>query len=130
MIIETIAIDAIHADPDNVRIHSDRNLDAIKASLRRFGQQKPIVVDENLNIVRTGNGTLEAARALDWPTIEITRTTLKDFEAIAYAIADNRAAELAEWDGLALGIDPPIAPIGRLRPRRHGIHGVRGRRLS
>jgi ParB-like chromosome segregation protein Spo0J len=48
--------------------------------------------------VRAGNGTLEAAKRLGWDTIEAVKTTLKGSDAIAYAIADNRTAELAEWD--------------------------------
>jgi ParB-like chromosome segregation protein Spo0J len=50
------------------------------------------------NIVRAGNGTLEAARRLGWDSIECVKTDLKGSDAIAYAIADNRTAELAEWD--------------------------------
>jgi ParB-like chromosome segregation protein Spo0J len=72
-------------------------LDAIKASLRKFGQQKPIVVDAK-GIVLAGNGTLTAAKELGWTEIEITRTTLQGAEATAFAIADNRTAELAEWE--------------------------------
>jgi len=44
---------------------SEGILEQIKASLRRFGQQKPIVVDAT-NVVRAGNGTLAAAKALGW----------------------------------------------------------------
>lgn len=100
--LETIALVNISADPANVRRHGPRNLEAIKASLRRFGQQKPIVVDAN-NVVRAGNGTLAAARELGWKEIAVVRTDLAGADAVAYAIADNRTAELAEWDqeGLA-----------------------------
>jgi site-specific DNA-methyltransferase (adenine-specific) len=48
--------------------------------------------------VRVGNARLEAAKQLGWDTIQIVRTDLTSSEAIAYAIADNRTAELAEWD--------------------------------
>jgi hypothetical protein len=99
--VETVPIDSIHVDPANVRVHPERNLSAIKASLARFGQQKPIVIDES-GIVRAGNGTLEAARALGWETVNVVRTPLTGSEATAYAIADNRTAELAEWDDTAL----------------------------
>lgn len=88
-------------DPANARKHDKRNLDAIKASLRKFGQQKPIVVDENGTVI-AGNGTLEAAKALGWTKIAIVKSDLKGAEAIAYAIADNRTAELADWDDDAL----------------------------
>jgi ParB family transcriptional regulator, chromosome partitioning protein len=99
--VERVPITSIHPDPANVRRHPERNRDGIKASLARFGQVKPIVVDEN-GIIRAGNGTYAAAVALGWDTIDVVRTTLKGSEATAYAIADNRTAELAEWDDTAL----------------------------
>ena len=95
--IERRSVHDLSNDPANARKHNDKNIDAIIASLRRFGQQKPIVIDKN-NIVRAGNGTLEAARRLGWDTIDCVTTALQGSDAIAYAIADNRTAELAEWD--------------------------------
>jgi ParB-like chromosome segregation protein Spo0J len=97
MQIETVSIGTISPDPANARKHGQRNIEAIKSSLRRFGQQKPIVVDAH-GTVRAGNGTLEAARALGWTSIQIVRSDLQDLELTAFAIADNRTAELAEWD--------------------------------
>ena len=47
-------------DPSNVRKHSAENLNAIKASLAKFGQQKPIVADKK-GVVVAGNGQLMAA---------------------------------------------------------------------
>ena len=84
-------------DPSNARTHDARNLEAIRASLRAFGQQKPIVVDAR-GICLAGNGTLAAARSLGWETVEVVRSGLSPAEAVAYGIADNRTAELAEWD--------------------------------
>lgn len=103
-ILKTIQIEIskVSNDPANVRTHSKKNIDAIKASLKRFGQQKPIVIDSN-NIVRAGNGTLEAARELGWEYISVVISDLEPSELTAYAIADNRTAELAEWDLEALG---------------------------
>jgi ParB-like chromosome segregation protein Spo0J len=97
MNFETISVADLSLDPSNVRKHSRRNLDAIKASLRKFGQQKPIVVDAK-GIVLAGNGTLTAAKELGWTEIQIVRTELAGVEATAFAIADNRTAELAEWE--------------------------------
>jgi len=97
MNFQTIAVADLSLDPSNVRKHSRRNLDAIKASLRKFGQQKPIVVDAN-GIVLAGNGALTAAKELGWTEIQIVRTDLEGVEATAFAIADNRTAELAEWE--------------------------------
>ena len=90
-------ITELSLDPSNVRKHGRKNLDAIKASLRKFGQQKPIVVDAK-GIVIAGNGTLTAAQELGWTEIDIIRTQLEGVEATMFAIADNRTAELAEWE--------------------------------
>lgn len=94
---EEVDIESVSFDPANARKHGEKNLDAIKSSLRRFGQQKPIVVDAN-GVVRAGNGTLAAAKSLGWKKIAVVRSPLSGSEATAYAIADNRTAELAEWD--------------------------------
>lgn len=84
-------------DPRNARVHNRRNLDQIKASLLRFGQQKPIVVTSD-GIVRAGNGTLAAAEEMGWEMIDVVESELTEKEAIAYGIADNRINELSDWD--------------------------------
>lgn len=95
--VERVAIDSVTPDPENARHHTDRNLAAVTASLKRFGQQKPLVVDKN-NVIIAGNGTHAAAKALGWPTIVVAFSNLEGEEARAYAIADNRSGELAAWD--------------------------------
>jgi len=97
MQLENVPISSLTPDPANARKHSKRNLRAIVASLQRFGQQKPIVVDSR-NIVRAGNGTLAAAKSLGWTNINIVRSDLMSGELAAYSIADNRTSELAAWD--------------------------------
>ncbi len=97
MTIETLKITDLTPDPANARKHSPRNLDAIKSSLQRFGQQKPIVIDSR-GIVRAGNGTLMAAKSLGWTEINAVRSDLPAGELTAFGIVDNRSAELAEWD--------------------------------
>jgi site-specific DNA-methyltransferase (adenine-specific) len=92
-----VPIGELTIDPANARKHSKRNLESIAASLKRFGQQKPIVIDK-AKVVRAGNGTLQAAISLGWETIGCVMTELTGPDAMAYAIADNRTAELAEWD--------------------------------
>jgi hypothetical protein len=87
----------LQPDPRNARTHDDRNLSAIGASLRRFGQQKPIVVDAG-GIVRAGNGLFAAAKSFGWTHIAAVRTNLADAELKAYALADNQTATLAGWD--------------------------------
>lgn len=96
MKVKLHSIADLKLDPQNVRDHPTKNLDAIKASLSRWGQQKPIVIDGN-GVVRAGNGLLMAARALGWTQIAAVQTDLKDHELTAYAIADNRTCDLSTW---------------------------------
>lgn len=98
MNVELVLIDDLELDPNNARRHSKKNLDAIAGSLREFGQRKPIVVWRNR--VVAGNGTLVAARSLGWREISVARCP-DDWDEVqvkAFALADNRSAELAEWD--------------------------------
>lgn len=88
-------------DPRNVRLHDDKNIAAIIESFQKFGQRKPIVVNAKGEVI-AGNGGLEAARRMGWDQIAVAPApdTLQDQQA--YAIADNRTAELATWDGPGL----------------------------
>ena len=100
-----VPIDSVHPDPANARKHGERNLEAIKSSLSAFGQRKPIVVQRDGMIVRAGNGTLAAAKALGWTEIAVVVVDDDPMTAARYAIADNRSGELAEWD------DPVLASM-------------------
>lgn len=99
--VKRVPIGSIHQDPANVRLHDPRNLEAIKGSLARFAQQKPIVVDR-AGTIRAGNGTYEAAKALGWTEIQVVETDLEGIEAVAYAIADNRTSDLSTFEDEAL----------------------------
>jgi DNA modification methylase len=101
--IETVNINSLTPDPANARKHDGKNLQAIAHSLEKFGQRKPICVTPD-SIVVAGNGTLEAAKSLGWTEIVIARTPVGwSWEQIrAFALADNRTAELAEWDDKVL----------------------------
>ncbi len=85
-------------DPENARIHDDASIAAVMASLREFQQQKPIVVQASTRIIRAGNGTWEAARRLGWTHIAANVAELTDDQARAFALFDNRTAELSDWN--------------------------------
>ncbi len=97
----SVPVDSIHLDPANARRHPERNVAAIKASLARFGQVTPLVVDLD-NVVRKGNGTLLAARELGWAKVDVVDAPKGAVEATAYSVADNRSSDLGENDDAAL----------------------------
>jgi ParB-like chromosome segregation protein Spo0J len=97
-----VPLDSLTPDPRNARRHPERNLAAIEASLRAYGQLRPLVVRREGRVVLAGNGTLEAARRLGWTHVAAALVDLDATSATGYALADNRSAELAEWDLPAL----------------------------
>lgn len=101
--IERLSIDDLTFDPGNARKHSEANLSAIAESLKLFGQRKPVVVTA-ANLIVAGNGTVEAAASIGLTDIDVVRVP-EDWTADqvkAFALADNRTAELAEWDSEVL----------------------------
>jgi DNA modification methylase len=93
-----VNISELKPDPKNARKHNEKNIDSIIKSLENFGQQKPIVVSSDGTVI-AGNGTLEAMQKMGWQKVAVVRFDSNEkHKATAYAIADNRTAELAEWD--------------------------------
>lgn len=99
LVVQVVGVDTLQLDARNARTHGRRNIDAIKASLEKFGQRRPLVVMSDGTVI-AGNGTLEAVRELGWSEVAVT-VAPADWthdQARAYALADNRTAELAAWD--------------------------------
>jgi hypothetical protein len=92
-----VDMSSLHIDPANARENHD--IAKIAASLRQYGQRKPIVINklEN-NKIEAGNGTYLAANSLGWT--HIAAVTVEDDPATAagYGIAYNRVAEFSEWN--------------------------------
>lgn len=103
-----VPIDSVSQHPDNPR---QGDAGAVAASLARFGQQKPIVVQKSTGWIVAGNHTQQGVRlvgemervlefgpGLDWTHIAVVFSDLDDLEAKAYAIADNRTSDLGTYD--------------------------------
>lgn len=83
------------------------NVDAIAKSLAAHGQYRPIVVNAGTLTGRplevlAGNHTLLAARSLGWESIEAAVLDVDDSRARAIVAADNRLADLGDYDTEAL----------------------------
>jgi len=102
LVVRRVPIDSLRPDPANARSHPQANLDAIAASLARFGQAEPLVVQKRTARVVGGNGRLVAMKALGWKEADVVELDIDDLQATALGIALNRTAESAEWDDGAL----------------------------
>lgn len=96
--IRTVKLSVLKASEHNARTHDSRNIAAIRASLERFGQVEPLVVQEGTNEIIGGNGRLEAMLAMGWGSAKVVYVDLSNEEQVALAAALNRTAELAGWD--------------------------------
>ncbi|MBF0612747.1 MAG: DNA modification methylase, partial [Magnetococcales bacterium] len=113
LLVLKVPIASVQEDPKNARRHTAESTQQVAESLRRFNQRKPIVINAKTGFVEAGNGTLRAAKNLGWTHIAAVRVEDDQQTATGYAIADNRVAELSEWDNDALkalfdSIDNPL----------------------
>lgn len=100
-----LAIDALKLAPRNARTHSEQQINQIADSIRVFGWTNPILIDGSGRII-AGHGRVAAAKRLG--LIEVPTIRLADLSPVqlrAYALADNRLAELAGWDRNLLALE-------------------------
>lgn len=88
----------LHPLPGNPR---RGDVAAVARSYERFGQRKPVVATPDGTVI-AGNHQLAAAVSLGWTHIAVVRVTDDDATAKAYALADNRTADLGTYDNTEL----------------------------
>ena len=82
---------------------NDNAVDAVASSISQFGFKNPIVIDGN-NVIICGHTRYKAAQKLGLNTVPcVVASDLTDEQIKAYRLADNKVAELAEWDIDLLG---------------------------
>lgn len=102
---EQIKTDTLIPYVNNSRKHSESQVAQIAASIREFGFLNPILVDKNNGVI-AGHGRLLGAQKLGLAVVPCVRVEhLTESQKKAYIIADNRLAELAEWDNELLNIE-------------------------
>lgn len=97
-----VPVDCLQLDAENA---NQGDVAAIRRSLNAFGQRKPVVVKRTgtnadgapAGIVIAGNHTVMAAVELGWTEVAAVFVDDDPMTARAYALADNRVAQLASW---------------------------------
>ena len=96
--IRAVPISDIRESDSNPRVISDRAVEMVVASLRRFGWKQPIVVDGDGDII-VGHTRHRAARSLGLTHVPVLDASdLSPEEAAAYRIVDNRTRDYTTWD--------------------------------
>jgi hypothetical protein len=97
MKIEVWNLDRIRPYPNNPRINDDA-VDAVAASIREFGVRQAIVVDTD-GVIICGHTRFKAAQKLGLEKLPVhVAKDLTPEQIKAYRIADNKTAELADWN--------------------------------
>ncbi len=97
MKIELRPLAAIKPYEKNPRLN-DAAVDAVAESIRRFGFRQPIVVDSD-GVIVCGHTRWTAAQKLGLEKVPVhVARDLTPQQIRAYRIADNKTAELAEWN--------------------------------
>jgi ParB-like chromosome segregation protein Spo0J len=103
--IEYLPVSQLRPYERNARTHSDAQIDAIAESIRQFGFNSPILIDDDDGVI-AGHARLAAARKLGLDTVPCVRLShLNDAQRRAYILADNRLAEMAVWDVPLLSLE-------------------------
>ena len=103
--IEYVDIGTVKPYYRNARHNDGEATEKLAESIKEFGFQQPILVDDN-NIIITGHTRLKAALSLGIDKIPIARAVgLSDEKIKAYRLADNRVAEYSTWDKELLDIE-------------------------
>lgn len=76
---------------------NDHAVDAVAESIKQFGFNVPIICDQNLRVV-AGHVRLKAAKKLRMERVPVIQLHLTDAQRDAFALADNKTAEIADWD--------------------------------
>jgi ParB-like chromosome segregation protein Spo0J len=93
-----VPIGSLRPHPRNPRLGE---VDEIRKSLRRFGQQRPVLALPDGTLV-AGHHVWRAAEAEGWPEVAAVQSDLTDAEVDAYLLADNRLADLGLYDDTVL----------------------------
>ena len=96
--IEKVPVARLKPHKGNARKHPRAQIAKIAESIKTFGWLTPILIDRDHTII-AGHGRVMAAELLGLMSVPAIRLDhLSQRQMRAYMLADNRLAELAEWD--------------------------------
>lgn len=76
---------------------NDHAVEAVARSIETFGFNVPILCDQQCMII-AGHTRWKAAKKLGMAAVPVIRLTMTESQRKAFAVADNKTAEIADWD--------------------------------
>ena len=101
--IQHRSVDTLRPDPRNPREHSKKQIAQIAESIRVFGFNVPVLIDDDNKII-AGHGRALACQLLgitEIPTICLSH--LSPEQVRAFIIADNKLTDNSTWNEILLG---------------------------
>lgn len=96
--LEKISIHSLIPYANNARTHNEAQVAQIAASIKEFGFNNPILIDDSMSII-AGHGRYAAALKLGLDEVPCLRLShLSENQRKAYVLADNKIAMNAGWD--------------------------------
>lgn len=83
---------------NNVKVHSEKQVQELAKSLEQFGQIRPVIADEN-NVILCGHGLVRAAITLGKTEIDVlVMSGLTEVQKKKLLLADNKLSDLGTYD--------------------------------
>lgn len=96
--VEYKAIESLQSYALNARTHSPKQIRQIAESIKTFGFNNPVLIDNDGTLI-AGHARMEAARMAGMDQVPVIYLRhLSPAQKRAYIIADNKLAENAGWD--------------------------------
>jgi DNA modification methylase len=96
--IEYVPVQQLKQNPANARIHSQKQIRQIAASIKSMGFNVPVLIDQTSQLI-AGHGRVEAAKLLGMTKVPaLMLEHLSEAQIAAFAIADNKLTENAQWN--------------------------------
>ena len=100
-----VDLNSLKTYQNNPKDHPQKQVHQIADSIKKFGFNNPILIDENGEII-AGHGRYLAAQQLQMETVPVIRLThLDETQKRVYRLADNKISENGGWDKELLALE-------------------------